>query len=253
MQKRKPSKRSNNVYELTEALLANGRASDEGPKRKSWSAHDLRKVKAMTPNQSIMFDYYRDGFNVIGHGSAGTGKTYCALYLALEDMLSESSTIENITIIRSAVQGRDIGFLPGTEQEKMAVYELPYVDIVAQLLGKPNSYQDMKDAGKMTFTSTSFIRGLTWDNTVVIIDEAQNMTLHELDSIVTRVGKNTKLLVCGDTKYQQDLKKDSSGLTSLIYIMNKMNQCQVVEFNHDDIVRSKFVREWIVAREKSGL
>jgi phosphate starvation-inducible protein PhoH len=249
MSKRKIARRDNNVYQLTEALMANGKAAEEGPKRKHWTLHDLKQIKPMTNNQSNMFREYDDGKHVIGYGSAGTGKTFLSIYLALCDLLDPTTQYERIIIVRSAVPTRDMGFMPGSLEEKTALFELPYQDIFAELLGKGSSYQDMKDAGKVEFCTTSYVRGLTWDNAIIIMDEAQSATFHEINSVITRVGKNTRLLVAGDLA-QNDLTKkgEISGMAKMIHVGMKMSkQFGVVAFTQDDIVRSAFVKAWIMA------
>ena len=249
MSKRKLARRDNNVYQLTEALLANGKAVEEGPKRKHWTLHDLKQIKPMTNNQSLMFRDYDDGKHVIGYGSAGTGKTFLSVYLALCDLLDPTTKYEKIIIVRSAVPTRDMGFMPGSLEEKTALFELPYQDIFAELLGKGSSYQDMKDAGKVEFCTTSYVRGLTWDNAIIIMDEAQSATFHEINSVITRVGKNTRLMVAGDLA-QNDLTKkgEISGMAKLIHVSLKMSkQFGVVAFTQEDIVRSPFVKAWIMA------
>lgn len=242
-----------NVYQLEQALQNNAKAYGEGPKRKAWSKHDLKSVKPLTQMQYDMFHDFMEGQNICAHGSAGTGKTFVAIYLALNDILSQHSDTDKIIIVRSAVQGREIGHLPGTIEEKSAAYEKPYVNIFADLLGRPNTYQDMKEAGKVEFETTSFLRGITWDNAVIVVDEAQNMDWEEINTIMTRLGKNSRIIVVGDLP-QCDLKKknDKTGLPDLIVVANAMTQFSVLKFTREDIVRSGFVKAWICASEDAG-
>lgn len=247
------SKRDN-VYDFEEALYANAHAKEQGPKRKSWSVHDLKSVKPLTPTQTEMFHDFFAGQHICAHGSAGTGKSFVAIYLALTEVLNRNTAPDRIIIIRSAVPTRDQGFLPGTLEEKCEPYEMPYKDILADLMGKPNTYEDMKEAGYIQFVTTSHIRGLTWDNAVVVVDEVQNMTWAEIDSIVTRIGQNTRLIMCGDSKHQQDLTGgEKSGFTQMLCIIKQMKAFSEISFTHYDIVRSEFVKQWIVTRDNLNL
>lgn len=243
---------ANNVVELTQALILNGQAIQEGPKRKTWSKHDLKYVTPLTPSQHDMFDSFENGQNILAHGSAGTGKSFVALYLALRELVSFESPYDRIVIVRSAVPARDVGFLPGTLEEKNAVYEQPYRDILHDLFGRKSTYDDMKAAGKIDFVTTSFIRGMTWDNVLVIFDEAQNANWEEINTVMTRMGTNSRIIVCGDIK-QNDLlykKADKTGIDSLITVSAHMDSFDHIEFTRDDIVRSDFVKQFIVACEQ---
>lgn len=252
--KRRSAKRDNNVYELSEALVANGRAQELGPKRKTWTQHDLKAVKPLTPNQNIMFDEFSRGQHVVANGSAGTGKTFLACYLALNELLDPDTQYERIIIVRSAVPTRDVGFMPGTLEEKVALYELPYRDIFADLLRRRNSYQDMKDAGLVEFCTTSYVRGLTWDNALIIIDECQSATFHEINSVMTRIGKHSRIIIAGDIP-QTDLRKkgETSGFDQLVAVAKYMKMFSVINFSHMDIVRSDFVRSWIINCDKLNI
>lgn len=221
-------------------------------KRKTWTKHDLRTVSPITPPLRDMYDaFIQDQKHVVAHGSAGTGKTLASIWLAMNEILTGSTDVDRLIIVRSSVPSRDIGFLPGTEEEKMAVYERPYRDIFEDLFGRSSTYEDMKEAGLVEFMSSSFVRGVTWDNAVVVVDEFQNMTLSEFDSVVTRIGRNSRLLVAGDAQYQQDLNspKDQSGAIQALKIAEAMKkQFAVVPFTVDDILRSGFVKSWIATR-----
>lgn len=213
----------------------------------------MRQIRPLTPTQSELFNSYKQGYNLAAIGTAGTGKTMCATYLALQDVL-EKGEYERIVIIRSAVQTREQGFVPGTLQQKEAIFEAPYVDIVNDLFGRGDAYQILKQKGMIKFTTSSNIRGLTFDNSVIIVDECQSMTYHELDTIITRVGESSKIVFCGDTR-QDDLKQsrnraDISGLSSFLKVLNSIPSFDVVEFGIDDIVRSGLVKEYIIAKEQ---
>lgn len=223
-------------------------------KRKRWSSHDLKTLRALTPNQGDFLEGWIMGNNICAYGSAGTGKSYLACYAALSSLLDERDATQKIKIVRSAVASRDVGFLPGTLEEKQAVFETPYRDIFADLLGREASYQDMKDAGKVEFTLTSHIRGNTWDNTVVILDEAQNLNFHEINSVMTRMGHNSRVIIIGDT-LQTDLIRrhdDKEGLSRAITVLGAIGGTTMVMFTSDDIVRSSFVKKWIKAVEDTA-
>lgn len=244
------TKKDRDLEFLSEMNYNNTEAKKEGPKKR-FTLHDLKTIRPMNETQREFFESYVMGANVIGNGSAGTGKSFISLYLALSDVLDEEKPQEKVIIVRSAVPSREIGHLPGDMKEKMAVYEEPYKDIVSSLLRKAKAYDDMKDAGKIEFMPTSFVRGLTWDNAVVVIDEAQSMTFHEVNSVITRIGDNSRLIICGDIA-QNDLitkKQDQSGFNRMLAIASKMSNFDIVSFTRNDIVRSKFVREWICATE----
>ena len=213
----------------------------------------MKQIKPLTPTQSELFNSYKQGYNLAAIGTAGTGKTMCATYLALQDVL-EKGEYERIVIIRSAVQTREQGFVPGTLPQKEAIFEAPYVDIVNDLFVRGDAYQILKQKGMIKFTTSSNIRGLTFDNSVIIVDECQSMTYHELDTIITRVGESSKIVFCGDTR-QDDLKQsrnraDISGLSNFLKVLNSIPSFNIVEFGIDDIVRSGLVKEYIIAKEQ---
>jgi phosphate starvation-inducible protein PhoH len=213
----------------------------------------MKHIRPLTPAQSDLFDSYKQGYNLAAIGTAGTGKTMCATYLALQDVL-EKGEYEKIVIVRSAVQTREQGFVPGTLQQKEAIFEQPYIDIVNDLFGRGDAYQILKQKGVIRFTTSSNIRGLTFDNSVIIVDEFQNMTYHELDTIITRVGEESKIVFCGDTR-QDDLKQsknraDISGLDAFLKVLSAISSFDVVKFGIEDIVRSGLVKEYIIAKEQ---
>lgn len=247
-------KHSQQIREMNDMLHHNVLAQIEGPKRKKWTLHDLKNISPMTDRQKDMFECFYSGQHVCAYGSAGVGKTYIGLYLAMKDILDKKHDQTRLIIVRTTVQGRDQGHLPGTKEEKEAPFELPYKDIMHDLFGRASTYDDMKEAGLITFMSTSNIRGLTWDDAIIVVDEFQNMTWSEFDSIVTRVGVNSRLIVCGDIHHQCDLKKhEESGGQKAVRVMKDMSSFSTVQFTKDDIVRSAFVKQWIETREKLGL
>lgn len=219
------------------------------------SIHDLRPIKPLSEPQKRMFEsYFTDNF-IVANGTTGTGKTFAALYLALNDMLSKERPQNHIKIVRSAVPAREIGFLPGDENEKLEIYETPYKSIFADLLGKYTAYEKFKRSNKVSFESSSFVRGQTWEECVVVVDEVQNMTFQEINSIITRIGRNSKLIVVGDSA-QNDLyrkRNDCSGMAEFIRVANMVSRFDVITFTRNDIIREKFVKEWICAVEDLGI
>lgn len=208
---------------------------------------NFRPIEGMTDSQDDMIDSFRQGYNVVAVGSAGTGKTYVGLALALEALIE--GRVNKIILIRSAVATRDIGFLPGTEAEKMAVYEQAFSSIVNELLGRGDAYQVLKQKGVIEFHSSSFLRGNTWKHAIVLGDEIQNFTPHEMNTIMTRAGTGTTYIMCGDIK-QGDLGKTKSGFWLLDTVARHMTDFfDIITFTRNDIVRSEFVKGWIVACE----
>lgn len=203
----------------------------------------VKHIEALTENQAKALNSNK---NQVLFGAAGTGKTFLAMYKALDALLNDKS-IKRVLIFRSAVATRNIGFLPGTEAEKMAVFEAPYKGAVAALTGRGDAYEELKKKRMVEFHSTSFPRGITIDNAVVIVDEAQNMTYHELDSIMTRAGKNVTYYFSGDTK-QADLPSSQSGLKDFMRVLRKMKSFNFVEFEVEDIVRGELCKEYLLAK-----
>lgn len=222
---------------------------------KRLSINDLRAIKPLNEPQSKMFESYFSGNFILANGSAGTGKTYAAIFLGLNDILKKNSKQKKMIIVRSAVPSREIGHLPGDTKDKLEPYEEPYRAIFGDLLGRPTAYDKMVKQGKVNFVPTSFIRGLTWDDAVIIIDEIQNMTFYEINSVITRVGANSKLIMIGD-QIQTDLyrrKNDLSGMKDFLSVMRKMGEFDEITFTKNDIVRSAFVKAWICALEDSDI
>lgn len=205
----------------------------------------LKQIEPLTANQLKAFDSEK---HLVLHGVAGTGKTFISCYLAYDDIMKKN--YEKLVLIRSAVPTRDIGFLPGTDKEKSAIYEEPYRDISAELFQRGDAYEIMKGRGIVHFMTTSFIRGVTLRNAVVIVDECQNMSFHELDSIITRMGENCRVVFCGDFR-QADLPKN--GLKDFLRILESMGEFDLVDFEIKDIVRSDFVKQYIIAKTNLGM
>jgi phosphate starvation-inducible PhoH-like protein/PhoH-like ATPase len=214
---------------------------------------DLLTFSPITHNQRKTYEAYREKQHLLLHGIAGTGKTFLSLYLALEEVLDPSSDYNDIFIVRSVVSTRDIGFLPGDEQEKVSLYEAPYRSICGELFGIKDAYDALKQQGNVKFMSTSFIRGITLNNSIVIVDECQNLNFHELDSIITRIGKNSKIIFSGDYT-QSDLTKenDKKGISNFMTILKSLKEFKTIEFGIDDIVRSDFLKSYIIAKYKLG-
>jgi len=212
---------------------------------------NLRELEPITKNQEKVFKSYEDGYNLCLSGSAGSGKTFLALYLALEDVLNKDTPYDKVVIIRSVVPTRDIGFLPGNEDEKLDAYAGPYKGIMTELFADGNAWEKLVNQQFVEFTSTSFIRGITISNAIVIVDEMQNLNFHELDSVITRLGEATKLIMCGDY-YQSDFdkEKDRSGILNFLEIIQRMKYFDHIEFSWEDIVRSGLVREYIMTKEQ---
>lgn len=209
---------------------------------------DLRVIDPLTDNQKKFFNIYDRSSIMVLHGCAGTGKTFISLYKAFLDIFSKNNRYKKVVIIRSAVPSRDIGFLPGDEEEKSDAYQKPYVNICNELFNKPDAYQRLKEQHMIEFELTSYLRGTTFNNSILVVDELQNMNFAELNTIMTRVGANTKIVFCGDFR-QTDLNKknDTSGLSKFIDICKLMRSYKNVEFDVDDIVRSSIVKEFIIA------
>ena len=229
-------------------------------KKKEISSSDLVLVNPITDNQKLVFESYKKGLNQFLFGCAGTGKTFVSLYLGLRDVLKNETAYERVVVVRSLIPTREIGFLPGDEEDKAALYQVPYSNMVQFMFKQPNEqafsmlYDRLKAQGSFYFLSTSFLRGLTFDNSIIIVDECQNLNFHELDTIITRVGQDSKIIFCGDFM-QTDLTKmgERNGLHDFLRILEEMKQFNCVEFDIGDIVRSGFVRDYLIQKTKLGI
>ena len=229
-------------------------------KKKPINNEYLVDITPLTDNQKILFDSYNQQKNVVAYGVAGTGKTFITLYNALKDVLDETTPYERVYIVRSLVSTREIGFLPGDHEDKADIYQIPYKHMVKYMFQMPSDadfemlYGNLRSQETIKFWSTSFIRGTTLDNAIIIVDEFQNLNFHELDSIITRVGENSKICFCGDAT-QSDLTKtnDRNGIVAFMNILRKMVSFDIIEFDVNDIVRSGLVKEYIVAKLQSGM
>jgi len=215
---------------------------------------NLKRIEPLTENQKLSFEAYNQNKNLMLHGIAGTGKSFISLYLALNQVLSESSHYKKIVIVRSVVPTRDMGFLPGNNKEKAKVYEAPYYAICTELFGRGDAYEYLKNRNIIDFISTSFIRGITLNDSIVIVDEIANLTGHELDSVITRIGKNCKIIFCGDFR-QSDFTKDQekNGLMDFMRVIKRMKSFEFVDFQKEDIVRSSMVKNYIIEKDKLNL
>ena len=229
-------------------------------RKKPLSAEYLVDIEPLTDNQRKLFDSYAEGKHLIAYGCAGTGKTFITLYNAIQDVLNERSPYEKVYIVRSLVATREIGFLPGSHDDKADIYQIPYKNMVKYMFQLSSDaefemlYGNLKSQETIKFWSTSFLRGTTLDNAIIIVDEFQNANFHELCSIITRVGENCKIMFCGDAT-QSDLIKTSekNGVIDFMKILRTMPSFDIIEFGVDDIVRSGLVREFIIAKETLGL
>ncbi|MDA1317475.1 MAG: PhoH family protein [bacterium] len=214
---------------------------------------ELELVTPITENQKKIFETWNEGYNLVLAGSAGTGKTYLAMYLALKEMLLNPDIYRKVMVIRSMVPTRDAGHLPGTKGEKEDPYKAPYKNICNELFGYDAAYGRLVTTNRFEFETTSYIRGNTFDQTIIIVDEMQNLNFHELDSVITRVGKDCKIIFCGDHN-QTDFKfnDEKEGIIKFVDIIEQMRFFKVVNFGWHDIIRSDFVRDYIMTKEMLG-
>lgn len=214
----------------------------------------LYDVKPLTENQKITFKAFEDGNHLMLHGIAGTGKSYISLYLALNQIINKQSEYKKIYIVRSTVSTRDMGFLPGSSKEKTKVYEAPYYAICSELFGRSDAYEYLKSKNIIEFIPTSFIRGITLNDCIIVFDEMQNGNLHELDSVITRVGKNCRIIFSGDfTQSDFDDAREKNGIVLFMKIIRRMKKFKFVEFNVNDILRSDLVRDYIIEKANLGI
>jgi phosphate starvation-inducible PhoH-like protein len=228
-------------------------------KKKPISSESLVDIQPLTKNQKELFESYSQDKHLFVYGCAGTGKTFCALYLALKDVLDELTPYDKIVIVRSLVATREIGFLPGDHEDKSSLYQIPYKNMVKYMFELTSDaefemlYGNLKQQETIKFWSTSFLRGTTLDNSIIIVDECQNLNFHELDSIITRVGDNSRIMFCGDAT-QSDLTKtnERNGILDFMKIIQRMPEFESIEFGVEDIVRSGLVKSYIVNKMAAG-
>ena len=238
----------------------NGMSTKQMKRKKPINTNYLLDVEALTESQTVMFNEYGRGQNLFAYGCAGTGKTFVALYLALKDVLDENTPYEKVYVVRSLVSTREIGFLPGTHEDKADIYQIPYKNMVKYMFEMPDQasfdmlYENLKAQETVSFWSTSFLRGTTLDNAIVIVDECQNLNFHELDSIMTRVGQDTKIMFCGDAR-QSDLQKsnEKTGILEFQKILQNMEEFSLIEFGIEDIVRSGLVKSYLISKLNLGM
>ena len=229
-------------------------------RKKPYNSDMMVPIEPITPNQRTAFAHYNEGKNLFLYGAAGTGKTFITLYMALKQVLDPLTPYNKVVLVRSLVSTREIGFLPGDHEDKSALYQIPYKNMVKYMfeLASDNDFEmlwgNLKAQESVTFWSTSFIRGTTLDGSIVIVDESQNLNFHELDSIITRVGEDTKIMFCGDVA-QTDLIRtnEKNGILDFQKIITMMPEFALVEFGIDDIVRSGLVKSYITSKHNLGL
>ena len=237
-----------------------GLTSKQMKRKKPINADMMRDIEPLTDNQKALFEAYAKDQNLVAYGVAGTGKTFITLYNALKDVLNPDTPYEKVYIVRALVATREIGFLPGDHDDKSSLYQIPYKHMVKYMFEMPSEadfnmlYGNLKAQDTIDFWSTSFIRGTTFDKTIVIVDEFQNLNYHELDSIMTRVGAQSKIMFCGDAT-QSDLIKQNerNGIVDFMQVLRIMSSVDVIEFGVEDIVRSGLVKEYILAKLEIGL
>jgi predicted ribonuclease YlaK len=244
----------------TEQPIGVGLTTKQMKRRKPINLEYLLDIEPITENQKLLFQYYDEGKNIFAHGVPGSGKTFCLLYKALKDVLDEQTPYEKIYIVRSLVQTREIGFMPGDEDQKKTLFEIPYKNMVKYMFQMPSDsdfemlYGNLKAQNTISFWCTSFIRGITLDNSIIIVDEAQNCSAHESFSVISRCGEDTKIMFSGDIE-QSDLTKanEKTGIIDFIRVIEAMPSFEKLEFGIDDIVRSSLVKEFVIAKKSVGL
>ena len=229
-------------------------------KNKEINHNNLVTIKPITDNQKLVFNSWKKEQHQFLFGAAGAGETFISMYLALQSVMDLKSKHDKLVIVRSLIPTREIGFLPGDEEDKAALYQVPYQNMVQFMFEQPNEqsfnnlYDRLKGQGSLYFLSTSFLRGLTFDNTVVIVDECQNLNFHELDTIITRIGQDSRIIFCGDFD-QTDLQRTNeiNGLFNFVKILEEMEEFNCTEFTIGDIVRSGFIRSYLINKIKLGI
>tara|TARA_B100000941_G_C28365646_1_gene479366 strand:- start:82 stop:828 length:747 start_codon:yes stop_codon:yes gene_type:complete len=229
-------------------------------RRKPIGTEHLLEIKPLTPAQEKVFDAWEKNKHLFLFGAAGTGKSFITMYLALKDILDEQSPYNKLYIVRSLVPTREIGFLPGDHEDKANLYQIPYKNMVRYMFEMPDDasfemlYSNLKAQDTVSFWSTSFIRGTTIDNAIVLVDESENLNFHELDSIITRLGVNSKIIFAGDAA-QSDLIKahEKTGIMDFKKIIDDMSEFESIEFGIDDIVRSGLVKSYLISKINLGI
>lgn len=215
----------------------------------------LRTLEPLSENQRKFFEMYKRGDYCMGVlGSAGTGKTAIAMYKAIEEVLQKDNPFKQVVVVRQCVPTRSVGFLPGTLTDKEEVYQLPYKEICAMLFNRADAWDRLLEQGYVRFLSTTAIRGISIDDSVIIVDEQQNLSFQEMDTVMQRVSYRSKIIWVGDFK-QTDLitsKQDVSGMPNFLRILRTMKDYTEVEFTRDDIVRQSLVKNYIIAKEELG-
>lgn len=237
-----------------------GMSNRQMKKKKPINLDYIRTIEPLTENQEKLFETYKLDQNIVAYGVAGTGKTFITLYNALLDVLDQKTPYEKIYIVRSLVATREIGFLPGDHEDKSSLYQIPYKNMVKYMFEMNDDasfemlYSNLKAQGTISFWSTSFIRGTTLDKSIIIVDEFANLNGHELDSIITRVGVDSKIMFCGDAT-QSDLIKmnERNGIVDFMKILRVMPSFDIIEFGIEDIVRSSIVKEYLTAKYELGI
>lgn len=237
-----------------------GMTAKQMKRKKPINSDLLLDIQPLTDNQKKLFDYYDEGKNIFAHGVPGSGKTFILLYKALKEVLNERSPYEKIYIVRSLVQTREIGFMPGSESDKKSLFEIPYKNMVKYMFQLPTDddfemlYGNLKAQETISFWCTSFIRGVTLDNCIIIVDEAQNCSGHECFSVISRCGMDTKIMFAGDVE-QSDLVKlsEKNGIIDFLRIIDVMPSFEKIEFGVDDIIRSPLVKEFVIAKHSLNL
>ena len=244
----------------TDQPVGAGMTAKQMKRKKPINTDMMRDIEPLTENQQLLYNSYAQDKNLVAYGAAGTGKTFIKLYNALRDVLDQDTPYEKIYIVRSLVATREIGFLPGDHEDKSTLYQIPYKAMVKYMFEMPTEadfemlYGNLKAQDTIDFWSTSFIRGTTFDKSIIIVDEYQNLNFHELDSIMTRVGESSKIMFCGDAT-QSDLTKtnERNGIMDFMRILRIMPSVDVIEFGVEDIVRSGLVKEYILSKMELNL
>ena len=244
----------------TDQPIGVGLTAKQMKRKKPINTDMMRDIEPLTPNQQILFNAYAENKNLVAYGCAGTGKTFITLYNALRDVLDQETPYEKVYIIRSLIPTREIGFLPGDHEDKSTLYQLPYKAMVKYMFEMPTEadfemlYGNLKSQDTIGFWSTSFIRGTTFDKAIIIVDEFQNLNFHELDSIITRVGEDTKIMFCGDaTQSDRTRDRERNGIIDIMRILQQMESFSCIEFGLEDIVRSGLCKEYLTTKHAMSM